>query len=694
MTDDNVLPFRPEPGDALIDGNALATGYYNMFARCLILPEGGETLLTFFCLVSHILPEVRSIQYAPRLMITAPVPESAKTVTMAMLSCGMLRAEACSGISESDLFRTIDENEPSMIIDEIDQIRLTTGLKRVLNSGHYRPLAWERRRVSENKQWVTRKFSTFGMVVLGGIGTKWIPPTQKSRGFHLSMRPKLPHEHVRRFDPEVDGARLRQLSAEATIWAGQNRDALKAARRTIPGLNSRAADNCAPLLAVAEVISDAASGTAGAASSGGWLSMLAATLPRFLFAQADDQRMLLRHICELLSDTTDPLPRHKIGIDGHGRVFSADLCTRLADRIDWPYRDLGQHDLAHRLGEFNLRPQPSQEGGRGSRNNWAYWVRDFLAIFPRYGITPDDPGTTARPPDRAVLDSLTTTKIQAWMLRLALAMRPLFMGAGYAFADQICVSIEPLHQSAIGTASAPDNTGISTIRISPDIVRQPLQVAETILHELAHIIIGVGSGHDKRFRDCIERLGLIGPPVATHAGPELRQRLQEMIAAQGSYPLVPEPPAEPPHPPGEPPTDVTDNPYPIMHIEPVRSGEKRRQERLLGAISREVTAGRLAPEAVTYLCSRFAVARAANGGSDLCLFLPDEDMNPPRLARTPIDKAGLQPIDGDHAIRLNAFVALVARDRFDFVKVLRPLAMTWNRHAMNRPGFPGGGSNS
>lgn len=73
------------------------------------------------------------------------------------------------------------------------------------------------------------------------------------------------------------------------------------------------------------------------------------------------------------------------------------------------------------------------------------------------------------------------------------------------------------------------------IFISPAL-DQPLEVLETLAHELIHMIVGGACKHKGLFRTVAKRIGLEGPMTATHAGDALRSQLEEIGLGLGAYP--------------------------------------------------------------------------------------------------------------------------------------------------------------
>lgn len=77
--------------------------------------------------------------------------------------------------------------------------------------------------------------------------------------------------------------------------------------------------------------------------------------------------------------------------------------------------------------------------------------------------------------------------------------------------------------------------GTTHIWISPAL-HDPVNVLETLVHELIHAIIGCDKKHGRHFRKAMEEVGLEGKPTATVAGEDLREQLLEIADELGPYP--------------------------------------------------------------------------------------------------------------------------------------------------------------
>lgn len=78
--------------------------------------------------------------------------------------------------------------------------------------------------------------------------------------------------------------------------------------------------------------------------------------------------------------------------------------------------------------------------------------------------------------------------------------------------------------------------GIYEIFISP-LLSDPMEVAGTVVHELAHAIAGTEAGHGPDYAKVCRAIGLTkGKPTCAMPGPVLESRIKKVIAPLGEYP--------------------------------------------------------------------------------------------------------------------------------------------------------------
>jgi len=78
-----------------------------------------------------------------------------------------------------------------------------------------------------------------------------------------------------------------------------------------------------------------------------------------------------------------------------------------------------------------------------------------------------------------------------------------------------------------GYPDYPVNSGL--ISLHPTIFNDPSRVLDVLLHEMIHAATP-GEGHRGMFRTLAKRVGLAGRMTATVAGPQLKQRLEKLLA--------------------------------------------------------------------------------------------------------------------------------------------------------------------
>jgi hypothetical protein len=89
----------------------------------------------------------------------------------------------------------------------------------------------------------------------------------------------------------------------------------------------------------------------------------------------------------------------------------------------------------------------------------------------------------------------------------------------------------------VGECWASETSGDDTFEIflTPR-VSDPFTIADTLLHELIHAVVGPKEGHKGEFRRVAKKLGFGGPFTVCVPGPELTDQLIEIVGALGPYP--------------------------------------------------------------------------------------------------------------------------------------------------------------
>ena len=77
--------------------------------------------------------------------------------------------------------------------------------------------------------------------------------------------------------------------------------------------------------------------------------------------------------------------------------------------------------------------------------------------------------------------------------------------------------------------------GDRVVLISPTL-REPAQIVETLLHEMVHVALPMGTGHRSQFSRLAARVGLVKPWTATKASPELAKRIEGFLKVLPAWP--------------------------------------------------------------------------------------------------------------------------------------------------------------
>lgn len=202
----------------------------------------------------------------PYLLVVSEEKGSGKTRLLETLGMLVRKPWHTSSTTEVALFRRMDKEHPTLMLDEIDTIfrggSSYEALRAILNAGNRRGSTVTRC----DGRWETREYSTFGPKVLAGIDTGFIPDTILDRSIIIRMR-KRSGEQVCRLRPRLAEAEVAGLARTIEAWALVAIDELARIEPQLPdALGDRQADSWEPLLAIAEFAGDAWTAKARAAA--------------------------------------------------------------------------------------------------------------------------------------------------------------------------------------------------------------------------------------------------------------------------------------------------------------------------------------------------------------------------------------------------------------------------------------------
>lgn len=375
-----------EPWDEDVDGAALLDEIATAFRRFLSLPDGAADVLALWVLYTY---AFEHFFISPRLAIRSPEKRCGKSTLLRILAFLCNRVLRVDDISGPALFRVIEAERPTMILDEFDSFGIgREDIRNVVNSGHGRDGCTVRCDGDDNE---ARRFSTWAPVALASIGR--IAETLEDRSVIVLMQRKAPGERFDRLrgdrPDQFDGLRRR-----AARWVLDARRKLENADPDAPlFLNDRAADNWRPLLAIADAAGedwpqrarDACKAMTGAAAEDG--------------EQESARTALLRDIRTVFSERKGD------------EITSADLCEALAADDGGPWAAYGKSEkpispvgVARLLRPFRIR---SKDIRNGTIVRKTYEKKAFADAWARY-LPPERPIQAATPQQSNNANDLST----------------------------------------------------------------------------------------------------------------------------------------------------------------------------------------------------------------------------------------------------------------------------------------------
>ena len=285
----------------------------------------------------------------PYVHITAASKRAGKTRLLEVLELLVSKPWLTGRVSAAVLPRKIDEERPTLLLDESDaafgaKSDYSEALRGILNSG-YRRSGKSSLCVGQGAKLSYRDFSTFSAKAIAGIGK--LPDTVADRSIAIELRRKSTDETVSPFRRRVAETLAEPLRARLELWAEQTADLRWDDPVPLPGLNDRQWEVWEPLLAIAE-------------SAGGDWAGRARRAARELSAAWED----VDPITELLRDLF-PAVRSTLT----NFIPTQDLLDHLNSLEDRPWATSGRSEkgltaraLAKHLGPLGIHPYPGPTG--------------------------------------------------------------------------------------------------------------------------------------------------------------------------------------------------------------------------------------------------------------------------------------------------------------------------------------------
>lgn len=306
---------------------------------------------------------IEHVPFAPLAIITAPEMQCGKTQLLEVMGRLSRKPLMASGITPAAVFRVVDAQRPTLLIDEVDTfLKTNEELRGIVNCGHSRTSPNIIRTVGDNHE--PKAFNVFGAKVLCGIGK--LPDTIMSRAIILPMRRKLSSEKVTRLR-HADKDQFLRLSRQLARFELDYGPIVGAAKPSMPeALGDRDQDNWETLLSIADL-------------AGGVWPKIARSSALALCDKSTDKGTSSE---ELLSDINTAFDRKNTR-----RFTSVELLEALLEDPEAPWatwnrgRPLSGRQLCSKLREFDIVACSIKTNGRVTSG---FKLEQFNDAFARY----------------------------------------------------------------------------------------------------------------------------------------------------------------------------------------------------------------------------------------------------------------------------------------------------------------------
>jgi hypothetical protein len=332
---------------------------------------------------------VDSFESSPRLALLSPEPGSGKTRALEVLELLCPVPMHVLSASPSAIFRSITDNRPTLLCDEVDAIFGRHGkddgaedLRGLLNAGHRRGATIPR---CVGPTHAVHQFKVYAAVALAGLGD--LPETLMSRSVVIRMRRRAPGEKVTPFRHRIAAPTGHAIREQLNKWVLGHVDDLADAWPAMPdGVTDRPADVWEPLLAIADAAGGEWPNRAGAAC----VELTKASIGR-------DASLGIRLLTDLRTIFGD-----------NDRMSTEVILTKLCALEESPWSNLrgsplDARGLAHRLGAYEVSSLKVKVDGKALKG---YRREDLWDAWERYCPSDSAEGEPGEPGEPGCSEAL------------------------------------------------------------------------------------------------------------------------------------------------------------------------------------------------------------------------------------------------------------------------------------------------
>jgi len=330
--------------------------------------------------VAHSHIPLERLEQSPILAVTSAVKQSGKTKLLDVLEFLVRDPWRVTRPSESVLFRKIDHDHPTVLLDEVDTIfndksGTTEGIRSVFNSGNRRGTKVPRN-VAQGKTFALVEFDVFCPKVTAGIGG--LPDTILDRAIVIGMQRRSRREQLERLRERRSRELGTPLRDSIAFHVCKIEDLTLPDEDLPPDLDDRAQDGWEPLLAIADAAGGHWPGSARRA---------AVAIHRSRVPADDTHALRLLHDCRTVFESSagDFLPTAEL------RAALIALDQSLWSDIRG--KEITPHYMGKLLREFLIESSRHRPFGTGNPVH-GYFRAAFRDAWDRYASPSPESGTS------------------------------------------------------------------------------------------------------------------------------------------------------------------------------------------------------------------------------------------------------------------------------------------------------------
>ena len=363
-----------EPHYKEVSGEELFFTIQKTFNRFLVLPNDADVAITLWIMFSWV---HNAFDYSPILNVWSPTKRCGKTRLLKVIRRLVPKPLSTSNITPSAIFRSVERDEPTLLIDEADTfLSASEEITGVINSGYERDSAYVTRNEKVGDEYIPTQIRTWCPKVLAGIGNRKETIIDRSLSIHMMRisRQRKVERYSRQVYDEMD-----HINSMLQRWRNDNGDKLddlynNSLPNTPDCLNDRATDIWNILLTIADHI-------------GGAVPDIARKSSVVISYEEDEPESspveLLEHILRASKDK------------GWSESTGNDICRELCQFEDAPWSEVNNgkpitpNKLARMLKPFKVKPKQTWSAGTG-KNRRLYQIKDVEQAYAPYNPSTSD----------------------------------------------------------------------------------------------------------------------------------------------------------------------------------------------------------------------------------------------------------------------------------------------------------------